>query len=149
METSLARRVEHSERPKSTPLWKSMEIRRLIQKIPQNSSTNDASDQSIQFLVEELAMFQLFQESLKSSATPIIALVKSSNPTICFISLLSKWVIDFGATNHMTCNPSLFFTFQPHLLTSTSLWKMDLDLVFLVRHHSSFIICLKFTKFLI
>ena len=35
------------------------------------------------------------------------------------ISSSSKWVIDSGATNHMTCNSSLFTVFQPHPSTST------------------------------
>ena len=35
------------------------------------------------------------------------------------ISSSSKWVIDSGATNHMTCNSNLFTVFQPHPSTST------------------------------
>ena len=40
------------------------------------------------------------------------------NPNTCLISSSSKWVIDFGATDHMTGNSSLFTTFQSHSSTS-------------------------------
>ena len=46
-------------------------------------------------------------------------LVKSGKPNTCLISSSSKWVIHFGATDHMTGNFSLFTTFQPHPSTST------------------------------
>ena len=45
-------------------------------------------------------------------------LVKSGKPNTCLISSSSKWVIDFGATDQMTGNSSLFTTFQPHPSTS-------------------------------
>ena len=38
---------------------------------------------------------------------------------MCSISCSSSWVIDFGATDHMTGNFSLFTTFQSHPFTST------------------------------
>ena len=51
---------------------------------------------------------------LKLASTPTIALVESGKPDTCLISYSSKWVIDFGATDHMTSNSSLFTTFQSH-----------------------------------
>ena len=50
-------------------------------------------------------------------STSSTMLVESSKPNICLISSSSEWVIDSGVTNHMTGNPSLFTTFQPHLST--------------------------------
>ena len=84
------------------------------------ASTNAASYQSVQFTVEELARFHLYQESLKSPSTPIIAIVESSNSNKCLVSSSSsEWVIDSGATYHMIGNSSLFSTFQSHPSTSS------------------------------
>ena len=85
------------------------------------ASTNEASDQSIQFTTEELDRFHLYQESLKSPSTPITAITKSSNPNKCLVSSSSsEWIIDSRATNQMTGNSSLFSTFQSQLSTSTA-----------------------------
>ena len=82
-------------------------------------STNEASDQSFQFSAEELARFHLYLESLKSLSTPITVIVESSNPNKCLVSSSSsKWVIDFGTTDHMIGNSSLFSTFQSQPSTS-------------------------------
>ena len=64
-------------------------------------------------------MFQYAHESLKSASTPSTMFTGSGKPNTCLISSSSKWVIDSGATNHMTSNSSLFTTFQPHPSTST------------------------------
>ena len=62
------------------------------------TSTNEALDQSIQFIAKELAKFRLYQESLKSPSTPISVIVESSNPNKCLVSSSSsEWVIDSGA----------------------------------------------------
>ena len=53
-----------------------------------------------------------YQKSLKSASTSITTLVKSGKTNTCFISSSSTWVIDSRATNHRTCNSSLFTTFQ-------------------------------------
>ena len=83
------------------------------------ASTNEASDQSVQFTTEELVRFHLYQKSLKSPSTPITAIAESGNPNKCLVSSSSsKWVIDSGATYHMTSNSSLFSTFQSHPSTS-------------------------------
>ena len=60
-----------------------------------------------------------YHKSLKFASTPISTLAKSSKTNTCFLSSPSKWVIDFGATDHMTCNSNLFTTFQSHSATST------------------------------
>ena len=84
------------------------------------ASNNEASDQSVQFTAEELARFHLYQESLKSTSTPITTIVESGNSNKCLVSYSSsEWVIDSRATYHMTCNSSLFSTFQSHPLTSS------------------------------
>ena len=76
------------------------------------ASTNEASDQSVQFTAEELARFHLYEESLKSTSTPITTIVESGNSNECLVSSSSsEWVIDSRATYHMTCNSSLFSTF--------------------------------------
>ena len=83
------------------------------------ASTNAASDHSVQFTTEELVRFHLYQESLKSSSTPITAIAESGNPNKCLVSSSSsEWVIDSGVTDHMTGNSSLFSTFQSHPSTS-------------------------------
>ena len=63
--------------------------------------------------------FVPYQKSLKSASTPISTLAKSSKTNTCFLSSPSTWVIDFEATDHMTCNSNLFTTFQSHPTTST------------------------------
>ena len=76
------------------------------------ASTNEASDLSVQFTTEELTKFHLHQESLKSPSTPITTIAESGNSNKCLdSSLSSQWIIDSGATNHMTDNSSLFSTF--------------------------------------
>ena len=63
--------------------------------------------------------FQYAHESLKSASTPRTMLAGSVNPNTCLISSFSKWVTNFGATDHMTGNSSLFTTFKPHSSTSS------------------------------
>ena len=84
------------------------------------ASTTEASNQSVQFSAAELARFQLYQDSLRSPSTPITAIAESGNPNKCLVSSSSsKWVIDAGATDHMTGNSSLFSTFQSQPSPST------------------------------
>ena len=83
-------------------------------------STTEASDQSVKFSTAELARFQLYQDSLRSPSTPITAIAESGNSNKCLVSSSSfEWVIDFGATDHMTGNSSLFSTFQSQPSPST------------------------------
>ena len=63
--------------------------------------------------------FPYAHESLMGVSTPRTMHAGSSKPNTCLISSSSKWVIDSGATYHMTSNSSLFTTFQPHPSTST------------------------------
>ena len=83
------------------------------------ASTTEAFDQSIQFSVAKLVRFQLYQDSLRSPSTPIIAIAESGNPNKCLVSSSSfEWVIDSGATYHMTDNSGLFslpFSHNLHL----------------------------------
>ena len=77
------------------------------------ASINGASDQA-------LTRFHLYQESMKSPSTPITAIAQSGNPNKCLVtSSSSEWVIDSGATDHMTSNYNLFSAFQSHLSTSS------------------------------
>ena len=62
--------------------------------------------------------FPYVHELLKGVSTLRIMLAKSGKPNTCLISSSSKWVIDSGATDHMTGNSSLFTMFQPHPSTS-------------------------------
>ena len=73
--------------------------------------------------------FQCSHESLKDGSTPSTMLARSGKPNTRPISYSSKWVIDSGATYHMTCNSSLFTTFQPHLSTSTLTLQMGQHLM--------------------
>ena len=59
------------------------------------------------------------QKSLQSASTSINTLVESGKTNTCFISSSFTWVIDYGATDQMTGNSSLFTTFQSHPSTST------------------------------
>ena len=74
--------------------------------------TNDVSEQSVVVLAYELAKFSLYHQSLNSNSTPLTTLAESGKPYRCLISFTSKWVIDFGAINHMIGNSSLFSTFN-------------------------------------
>ena len=55
--------------------------------------------------------FHCAHESLKSASTPSTMLAGSGKHNTCLISSSSKWVIDFGAMDHMIGNSSLFTTF--------------------------------------
>ena len=60
-----------------------------------------------------------YQKSLKSTSTSITTLVELGKTNTCFISYSSTWVIDSGATDHMTSNSNLFTMVQSHPSTST------------------------------
>ena len=47
-------------------------------------------------------MFQYAHKLMKSASTPSTMLAGSGNPNTCLISSSSKWVIDSGATYHVT-----------------------------------------------
>ena len=52
-----------------------------------------------------------YHKSLKSASTSITTLVKSGKTNTCFISSSSTWVINSGATDHITGNSILFTLF--------------------------------------
>ena len=56
---------------------------------------------------------------MKSPSTPVIVIAESCNPNTSCLFSSSEWVIDSGATNHMTGNSSLFSTFQSQPSPST------------------------------
>ena len=60
-----------------------------------------------------------YQKSFKSTSTSVTTLVKSHKTSKCFLSSSSLWVLDYGATDHMTANSNLFTTFQSHASTFT------------------------------
>ena len=77
------------------------------------ASSIEAFDQSVQFSANELARIHLYQKSSQSPSTPVTAIAELGNPNACLVSSLSsEWVIDSGTIDHMTCNSSLFSTFQ-------------------------------------
>ena len=52
-----------------------------------------------------------------SSSRP--ASLSAETGDTCLISLSPKWVIDSGATDHMTGNPAIYSSFKPHKSSST------------------------------
>ena len=80
----------------------------------QVASSSDASGKSITVSADDFAKFSQYQESLRSSSTPVTAIAESGKPNTCLLSSSSKWVIDSGATDHMTGNSSLLSTFQSY-----------------------------------
>ena len=78
-----------------------------------------ASRQSNIAFAYEYARLCQYQELLKFVSNPSTMLVGSGKPNACLISFSSIWIIDFGATDYMTVNSSLFTTFQSHPSTST------------------------------
>ena len=75
---------------------------------------SSSSEKTIMVSSEEFAKFSEYQKALRSSSNSITTVAESGKPNTCLISSSSKWVIDSGATDHMTGNPSLFSTFQSH-----------------------------------
>ena len=101
------------------------DCRKRLSRNPRGSSAHlvtstEVGDQAIQFSPDELARFHLYQESLKSTSTPIATIAESGNRNTCLVSSSSsEWVIDSGATDHMTGNSRLYSTFQSHPSPST------------------------------
>ena len=62
-----------------------------------------------------------YHKLFKSASTSITTLIESGKTNTRFIFSSSTWVIDFGATDHMTSNFSLFTMFQSHPSTSTAI----------------------------
>lgn len=49
---------------------------------------------------------------------PVAVFAETSNSSKCLISSASKWVIDSGASDHMTGNPNVLSNFHTHASTS-------------------------------
>ncbi|RVW60135.1 Retrovirus-related Pol polyprotein from transposon TNT 1-94 [Vitis vinifera] len=60
---------------------------------------------------EEFSKYSQYQDALKAS-TPVSALAESGKT--CLVSSSNKWIIDSGATDHMTGNHKTFSTFRTH-----------------------------------
>lgn len=99
-----------------------LECRKLQYKNQQHSadvmSTNNASNKSVLISTDDFVKFSQFQESLKSSPS-INVIADSGKSNACLISSSSKWVINSGATDHMTGNSHLFSAFQSNSSTLT------------------------------
>ena len=72
----------------------------------------EASKAIVTIPADEYAKLLEDQETLKNSSHSVTAIAESGNPNKCLVSSTSKWVIDSGATDHMTGNPNLFTTFE-------------------------------------
>ncbi|XP_057991217.1 uncharacterized protein LOC131173228 isoform X1 [Hevea brasiliensis] len=66
------------------------------------NSTVSSSEKTILVSAEDFAQFSQYQASLKPTSSPVTAIAESGKSTTCLVSSSSKWVIDSGATDHMT-----------------------------------------------
>ena len=97
------------------------ECRKLQYKNQKNPSAHAASSDNnlVRVPADEYAKFFEYQESLRTSKPSVTAIAEPGNPNTCLISSSSKWVIDSGATYHMTGNSKLFSTLTHHASAST------------------------------
>ncbi|RVX17030.1 hypothetical protein CK203_003077 [Vitis vinifera] len=79
------------------------------------ATSSDSSDKIVTIIAEEFAKYSQYQEALKAS-TLVSALVELGKTCLVFSS--NKWIIDSGATDHMTCNHKTFSTFRTHFAPS-------------------------------
>ncbi|OIT27486.1 hypothetical protein A4A49_55574, partial [Nicotiana attenuata] len=63
------------------------------------AASNSSSEKTVTISADEYAKLSQYQELVKGS-TPVTSLAESGNK--CLISSSNKWVIDSGATDHMT-----------------------------------------------
>ncbi|KAJ9561432.1 hypothetical protein OSB04_006592 [Centaurea solstitialis] len=54
----------------------------------------------------------------KNSSASTATFAETGNSSTCLLSSTSEWVIDSGASDHMTGNPTLFSTFDKHMSPS-------------------------------
>ncbi|KAJ9558572.1 hypothetical protein OSB04_013186 [Centaurea solstitialis] len=54
----------------------------------------------------------------KNSTAPTATFDETGNSSTCLLSSTSEWVIDSGASDHMTGNPTLFSTFDKYMSPS-------------------------------
>lgn len=83
------------------------------------TSVSPNSNRTVTISVEDFAKFTQYQEALKNSSQSITALAESGNSNACLLSSSNKWVVDSGATDHMTGNPTFFSMYQSHTSPTT------------------------------
>ncbi|KAJ9565708.1 hypothetical protein OSB04_001674 [Centaurea solstitialis] len=90
--------------------------KKLLARYPRSSSANvaSASDGTVTISAEEYARLL----GTEHSTAPTAAFAETGNSSTCLFSSASKWVIDSGASDHMTGNPTLFSTFDKHMSPS-------------------------------
>ena len=98
----------------SCSLWSSMADNKVIV-----VTTTPSSDNIVAVSADEYAEFVRYKKLLKSPSpqSPITAIAGSGKSIAC-LSSSSKWVIDSGASDHMTGNQRLFSNFKPYATTS-------------------------------
>ncbi|RVW24990.1 Retrovirus-related Pol polyprotein from transposon TNT 1-94 [Vitis vinifera] len=72
---------------------------------------SNSSNKIVTMTAEEFSKYSQYQDALKAS-TPVNALAESGKT--CLVSSSNKWIIDSGATDHMTGNHKTFSTFRTH-----------------------------------
>ncbi|RVX21101.1 Retrovirus-related Pol polyprotein from transposon TNT 1-94 [Vitis vinifera] len=72
---------------------------------------SDSSNKIVTMTAEEFSKYSQYQDALKAS-TPVSTLAESGKT--CLVSSSNKWIIDSGATDHMTGNHKTFSTFRTH-----------------------------------
>ncbi|XP_057996481.1 uncharacterized protein LOC131175824 [Hevea brasiliensis] len=70
--------------------------------VTENSTVSSSLEKTVSVSVEEFAQFSQYQASLKPTNSSITAIAESNKSTTCLVSSSSKWIIDSGATDHMT-----------------------------------------------
>jgi hypothetical protein len=75
------------------------------------STVSSSNDKSVLVSANEFARFTQYQASLKSNPSTID---ESGKPTTCLVSSSSKWVIDSGATDHMTSDKGILSPFKSY-----------------------------------
>ncbi|GAA0156509.1 hypothetical protein LIER_38283 [Lithospermum erythrorhizon] len=70
--------------------------------MPNTFMSGENNDKKVEKSEDEFVKFTLYQDSLKGSSIPTAALVNSSNQNTCLISSSLKFIIDTGATDHMS-----------------------------------------------
>jgi hypothetical protein len=72
---------------------------------------SSSNDKSVFVSADEFARFTQYQASLKSNPSTID---ESGKPTTRLVSSSSKWVIDSGATDHITGDKGILSPFKPY-----------------------------------
>lgn len=83
-----------------------------------SNQEQSGSSESSPFTKDQLEhLYKLFQSSSVNSSTPSCSLAQKgdylSAALVCHHSNPCSWIIDSGATDHMTGSPSLFSAYKP------------------------------------